>query len=136
MDKCAAGNSRQGNRREGGGGGGGDGSCKKASPKNRNIVRDLRKESSLSSDDTEFMDLPLPALPKTVEDLAQNRRSIVEVDNLDVHPCVAAFLMSRMEYYIGWARNFLSSLLLSTIACPLFIVRELAIICRPSCGII
>lgn len=132
MDKCA-GNSRQVNS----GVRGSDGSCKKASPKNRNIVRDLRKESSLSSDDTEFMDLPLPALPKTVEDLAQNRRSIVEVDNLDVHPCVAAFLMSRMEYYIGWARNFLSSLL-RFYRFPPAVVRELPtnIICRPSWGII
>lgn len=73
---------------------------KNNSPKNRNIVRDLLKESSLSSDDTEFMDLPLPPVPKTVEDMALNRRS-VEIENLDVHPCVAAFLMSRMEYYIG-----------------------------------
>lgn len=73
---------------------------KNNSPKNRNIVRDLLKESSLSSDDTEFMDLPLPPVPKTVEDMALNRRS-VEIENLDVHPCVAAYLMSRMEYYIG-----------------------------------
>lgn len=73
---------------------------KDTAPNCRNIVRDLLKESSLSSDDTEFMDLPRPPLPKTVEDLAMNRRS-VDVENLDVHPCVAAFLMSRMEYYIG-----------------------------------
>lgn len=85
----------------------GRGSSKHPSPKNRNIVRDLLKESSLSSDDTEFMDLPLPPVPKTVEDMALNRRSVVvDVENLDVHPCVAAFLMSRMEYYIGLAPFF------------------------------
>lgn len=86
MDKCSNNNNNSNSK-------------KPAVAKNRNIVRDLFKESSLSSDDTEFMELP--ALPKTVEDLAANRRSIVDVENLDVHPCVAAFLMSRMEYYIG-----------------------------------
>lgn len=94
MDKCSSNNNSN--------------SKKPAVAKNRNIVRDLFKESSLSSDDTEFMELP--ALPKTVEDLAANRRSIVDVENLDVHPCVAAFLMSRMEYYIG--RESMYSLIL------------------------
>lgn len=95
MDKCNNSPGRESSRSS-------SNSCKNsARAKNRNIVRDLFKESSLSSDDTEFMELPLPPLPKTVEDLALNRRSVVDVENLDVHPCVAAFLMSRMEYYIG-----------------------------------
>lgn len=91
MDKCSNSPGRESSRS----------SSNSVRAKNRNIVRDLFKESSLSSDDTEFMELPLPPLPKTVEDLALNRRSVVDVENLDVHPCVAAFLMSRMEYYIG-----------------------------------
>lgn len=95
MDKCFPKSST-------GAGAVGSANCVKnsSSPKNRNIVRDLFKESSLSSDDTEFLELPLPPVPKTVEDMALNRRS-VDVEDLNVHPCVAAFLMSRMEYYIG-----------------------------------
>lgn len=111
MDKCS-GNGQQDHSASGSRATGGGGCRKNPSPKSRNIVRDLLKESSLSSDDTEFMDLPLPALPKTVEDLALNRRSVVDVENLDVHPCVAAFLMSRMEYYIGLAPFFYYLLLL------------------------
>lgn len=71
--------------------------------KNGNIIRDLLKESSLSSDDTVFMDLPLPPVPASSpsNNLRPFQRSSVDIHNLDIHPTVAAFLMSRMDYYIG-----------------------------------
>lgn len=73
--------------------------------KNRHIVRDLLKESSLSSDDTIFLDLPRPAVPCSAAGASNDRigrgtRS-VEIRNLDVHPTVAAFLYSRMNYHMG-----------------------------------
>ncbi|GAB0090836.1 hypothetical protein DMENIID0001_056000 [Sergentomyia squamirostris] len=46
-------------------------------------------EDSVSSDDTEFMDLPLPPIPSKA----------TEVHNVDVHPSVAAFLMARMDCF-------------------------------------
>lgn len=48
-----------------------------------------REERSFSSDDTEFMDLPLPPTPVRA----------VEISNLDVHPSVAACLYNRMEEF-------------------------------------
>lgn len=48
-----------------------------------------REERSFSSDDTEFMDLPLPAVPARA----------VEISNLDVHPSVAAYLYNRMDEF-------------------------------------
>lgn len=48
-----------------------------------------REERSFSSDDTEFMDLPLPPAPVRA----------VEISNLDVHPSVAACLYNRMEEF-------------------------------------
>lgn len=48
-----------------------------------------REERSFSSDDTEFMDLPLPPVPVRA----------VEISNLDVHPSVAAYLYNRMEEF-------------------------------------
>lgn len=48
-----------------------------------------REERSFSSDDTEFMDLPLPPEPVRA----------VEISNLDVHPNVAAYLYNRMEEF-------------------------------------
>lgn len=48
-----------------------------------------REERSFSSDDTEFMDLPLPPTPVRA----------VEIRNLDVHPSVAAYLYNRMEEF-------------------------------------
>lgn len=46
-------------------------------------------EEDFSSDDTEFMDLPLPPVPTKA----------TEIHNVDVHPSVAAYLMSRMDYF-------------------------------------
>ncbi|XP_055691910.1 liprin-beta-2 isoform X2 [Lutzomyia longipalpis] len=46
-------------------------------------------EEEISSDDTEFMDLPLPPVPTKA----------TEIHNVDVHPSVAAYLMSRMDYF-------------------------------------
>lgn len=52
-------------------------------------LQQCREENSLSSDDTEFMDLPLPPLPARA----------VEIHTVDTNPSMSAFLFSRMDEF-------------------------------------